>query len=160
MAVLQSFRRKLPVETVLPAPTTDGLGQGVQTANKSRSTARWGSSAILCVPSIVVQYGKIVPSDRNTYQERAYMKNKGPHIFGGGAVFFGLLAYVGWHTIHRASETGVIPKGSRGLSTISLAIDPAAFRYQYQYDFVQAAGFSVISGALLVAAIVCFVRYR
>ena len=88
------------------------------------------------------------------------MKNKGPHIFGGSAVFFGLLAYLDWNIINRASATGVIPKGSRGLSTISLAIDPAAFRYQYHYDFVQAAGFSLFSGALLVAAIVCFVRYR
>lgn len=43
MAVPQFFRRKLPVETVLPAPTTDGLGQGVRTAKSSRSAAmpRW-----------------------------------------------------------------------------------------------------------------------
>lgn len=95
-----------------------------------------------------------------TYQERAYMKNKGPHVFGGGAVFVGWLAYLGWRVNYRASETGMIPKGSRGFSTISLATDPAAFHYQYQYDFVQAAGLSLISVALLVAAIFCFIRYR
>ncbi|CAM2194941.1 conserved protein of unknown function [Paraburkholderia kururiensis] len=88
------------------------------------------------------------------------MRNKGPHIFGGGAVFFGLLAYSDWHIVERAAETGVIPNGSRGYSTISLAIDPAAFRYQYYYDLLQAAGFSVISVTLLVAALVCFARYR
>ena len=88
------------------------------------------------------------------------MKDKGPHIFGGGAVFFGLLAYLDWRVTYRASETGVIPKGSRGFSTISLATDPAAFHYQYQYIFVQATGFSLISTAFLVAAIVSFVRYR
>ena len=88
------------------------------------------------------------------------MKNKGPHIFGGSAAFFGLLAYLDWRIVQGAAETGVIPKGSRGYSTISLAIDPAAFRYQYHYDFVQAAGFALISATLLVAAIVCFVRYR
>lgn len=88
------------------------------------------------------------------------MKNKGPHFFGGCGVFFGGLAYLGWHNLHRASETGIIPKGSRGYSTIALTIDPAAFHYQYQYDFVQAAGFSLISAVFLVAAIVCFVRYR
>jgi hypothetical protein len=88
------------------------------------------------------------------------MKNKGPHIFGGCGVFVGLLAYLDWHNLHRASETGIISKGSRGLSTISLATDPAAFHYQYQYAFVQAAGFSLIGGAFLVAAIVCFIRYR
>ncbi|RKF30515.1 hypothetical protein BCY88_12665 [Paraburkholderia fungorum] len=88
------------------------------------------------------------------------MKNKGPHIFGGSAVFFGLLAYLDWRVTYRASESGVIPKGSRGFSTISLATDPTAFHYQYHYDLVQAAGLSLISAVLLVAAIVCFVRYR
>jgi hypothetical protein len=72
----------------------------------------------------------------------------------------GWLAYLDWHNLHRAFETGVIPKGSRGYSTIALATDPAAFHYQYQYIFVQATGFSLISTAFLVAAIVSFVRYR
>lgn len=88
------------------------------------------------------------------------MKNKGPHFFGGGAAFVALLAYSQWRIVYKASETGVIPTGYRGSRTISITTDPAAFHYQYHYDYVQAAGFSLISAALLVAAIVCFVRYR
>jgi hypothetical protein len=88
------------------------------------------------------------------------MKNKAPHVFGGCGVFMGWLAYIDWHTLHRASESGIIPKGSRGYTTIALATDPAAFHYQYQYDVAQTAGFALISAAFLAAAIVCFVRYR